>query len=176
MSRIGLSPIKLPRDVTAELSDDTLTIKGKLGSLDVKVSKNIIVDLSDNMVKLRMANNKKSTRQLWGTIRSLINQATIGVDKGYKKQIGVTGVGYRILLKESTLILQLGFSHDVKYSVPSDVNISVHNNVITAEGTSAQRVGQVASELRSYRPPEPYKGKGLFYIGERILRKEGKKK
>ena len=118
----------------------------------------------------------KTTRQSWGTVRSLFQQAIQGVSQGYKKQIEMKGVGYRGSVKGKVLNLQLGFSHDVNYPIPEDLKISVEGSIITVEGINKQRVGQISSEIRSFRPPEPYKGKGLRYVEEEILRKEGKKK
>ncbi len=176
MSRVGLSPVAIPDGVEVNIGSDNIVVKGKLGELTVPVLKNISVAIEGGSAIVTPKNMNKTTRQAWGTVRALISQAVIGVVSGYKKQLEMNGVGYRSALKGSVLNLQLGLSHDVNFPVPSDLKISVDGNVITIEGMSAQRVGQVASEIRSYRPPEPYKGKGIKYVGEQILRKEGKKK
>ena len=176
MSRVGLSPVQIPEGVEANVSGGQVIVKGKLGELTVPVLSNISVEIKDGVATVTPMNKVKSTRQAWGTVRALIQQAVIGVTAGYKKQLEMNGVGYRAAVQGSVLNLQLGFSHDVNYSIPSDLKMSVEGNVITVEGINAQRVGQVTSEIRAYRPPEPYKGKGLRYVGEEILRKEGKKK
>lgn len=176
MSRVGLSPVQIPENVEISVSGDVITVKGKLGELTVSVLPNISVEVKEGVAVVTPANKVKATRQAWGTVRALTQQAVVGVTEGYKKQIEMNGVGYRAAVQGSTLNLQLGFSHDVNYPIPSDLKMSVEGNVITVEGINAQRVGQVTSEIRGYRPPEPYKGKGLRYVGEQILRKEGKKK
>ncbi|MGB1360857.1 MAG: 50S ribosomal protein L6 [Alphaproteobacteria bacterium] len=176
MSRVGLSPVTIPEGVEVNQNADVITVKGKLGELTVPVLKNISVSFEGGEAVVTPANKVKTTRQSWGTVRSLLAQAVVGVTEGFKKQLEMQGVGYRANVQGSNLNLQLGFSHDVVYAIPSDLKIAVDGNVITIEGINAQRVGQVASEIRGYRPPEPYKGKGVRYVGEQILRKEGKKK
>ena len=176
MSRVGLSPVQIPEGVEANVSGDQVIVKGKLGELTVPVLSNISVEIKEGVATVTPMNKVKATRQAWGTVRALVQQAVIGVTAGYKKQLEMNGVGYRAAVQGSILNLQLGFSHDVNYPIPSDLKMSVEGNVITVEGINAQRVGQVTSEIRAYRPPEPYKGKGLRYVGEEILRKEGKKK
>ena len=176
MSRVGLSPVQIPEGVEANVSGTQIIVKGKMGELTVPVLANISVEINDGVAVVSPANKNKTTRQAWGTVRALLQQAVVGVTSGYKKQLEMNGVGYRAAVQGSTLNLQLGFSHDVNYPIPSDLKMSVEGNVITVEGINAQRVGQVTSEIRAYRPPEPYKGKGLRYVGEEILRKEGKKK
>ena len=176
MSRVGLSPVVIPEGVETNQADKVITVKGKLGELTVPVLDNISVEFADGQAVVTPANKNKTTRQSWGTVRALLAQAVVGVTEGFKKQLEMNGVGYRASVQGSNLNLQLGFSHDVIFPVPADVKIAVEDNVITVEGINSQRVGQVASEIRSYRPPEPYKGKGVRYLGEQILRKEGKKK
>ncbi len=176
MSRVGLSPVTIPAGVEAILNGNTILVKGTKGELSVPVLDNISVDIADGVATVVPANKNKRTRQAWGTVRALLAQAVIGVTTGFSKKLEMNGVGYRASVKGTVLSLQLGFSHDVDYPIPADLNIAVDGNVITIEGIDSQQVGQVASEIRAYRPPEPYKGKGLRYLGEHILRKEGKKK
>ncbi len=176
MSRVGLSPVIIPEGVEVNKSGNVMTVKGKLGELTVSVLNNISVDIADGQAVVSPANKTKTTRQAWGTVRALLAQAIVGVTEGFSKKLEMKGVGYRASVSGNALSLQLGFSHDVNYPIPSDLKISVAKNIITIEGINSQRVGQVASEIRGYRPPEPYKGKGVRYVGEEILRKEGKKK
>jgi len=176
MSRIGLSPVIIPEGVEISQSGNVITVKGKLGELTVPVLNNISVDITDAQAVVSPDNKNKTTRQAWGTVRALLAQAVVGVTEGFKKQLEMNGVGYRASVSGATLNLQLGFSHDVNYPIPADLKISVERNIITVEGINSQHVGQSASKIRGYRPPEPYKGKGVRYVGEEILRKEGKKK
>lgn len=176
MSRVGLNPVTIPTGVDVTLNGDSIHVKGSKGELTVPVLANINVAIADGVATVTPANDVKRTRQAWGTVRALIAQAVQGVTNGFSKKLEMNGVGYRASVKGSVLNLQLGFSHDVNYPIPADLNISVDGNVITIEGINAQSVGQVASEIRAYRPPEPYKGKGIRYVDEQILRKEGKKK
>lgn len=176
MSRVGLSPVTIPAGVEATLNGNTILVKGAKGELTVPVLDNISVHIADGVATVTPSNKNKRTRQAWGTVRALLAQAVNGVTKGFSKKLEMNGVGYRASVRGSVLNLQLGFSHDVQYPIPADLKIAVDGNVITIEGINAQKVGQVASEIRQYRPPEPYKGKGVRYLGEQILRKEGKKK
>ncbi len=176
MSRIGLSPVTIPAGVEATISGNTILVKGAKGELSVSVLDNISVAIADGVATVTPANKNKRTRQAWGTVRALLAQAVMGVTIGFTKKLEMNGVGYRASVKGTVLNLQLGFSHDVHYPIPADLKVAVDGNVITIEGINAQKVGQVASEIRGYRPPEPYKGKGVRYLGEHILRKEGKKK
>jgi len=176
MSRIGLSPVIIPEGIEISQSGNVITVKGKLGELTVPVLNNISVDITDAQAVVSPDNKNKTTHQAWGTVRALLAQAVVGVTEGFKKQLEMNGVGYRASVSGATLNLQLGFSHDVNYPIPADLKISVEKNIITVEGINSQHVGQSASEIRGYRPPEPYKGKGVRYVGEEILRKEGKKK
>jgi large subunit ribosomal protein L6 len=179
MSRIGINPVTIPSGVDVSLTNGVVTAKGKNGEQLVTVLDNVEVTIDDGKVTVTPLLKTKRARQAWGTTRALIANAVEGASTGFTKRLEVNGVGYRAAVQGSTLKLSLGFSHDVNYPIPSDLKIVVEgdkNNVIAISGASKQRVGQIASEIRSYRPPEPYKGKGVKYSDEIILRKEGKKK
>lgn len=176
MSRVGLSPVVIPEGVNVTLNSGVVNVSSSKGEINVNIHELINVSIEDGKILFVPSNKKKETRQLWGTMRALVNNAVVGVVSGFKKQIEMNGVGYRASVSGNILKLSLGFSHDVDFEIPSSVNISVEGNVITVEGISKEIVGECASKIRSYRKPEPYKGKGLKYVGERIVRKEGKKK
>jgi large subunit ribosomal protein L6 len=179
MSRVGINPVSIPSGVEISLADGVLTAKGKNGEQHVRLLDNVEIDIADDTVTVKPQNMTKKARQAWGTTRALINNAVKGASEGFTRRLEVNGVGYRALVQGSTLKLSLGLSHDVNYPIPSDVKIAIEGdrgNVISVSGASKQRVGQIASEIRSFRPPEPYKGKGVKYAEETILRKEGKKK
>ena len=179
MSKIGKISISIPEKVKVILSGDIINIEGPLG----KKSLNIDLDIFDlnihdgKEVSIKPKINNPDTKRLWGMNRSLINNAIIGASKGYEKILELSGVGYRAALKGNILNLQLGFSHDINFNVPDGVKIQVEKqNILKITGTDKQQVGMVASEIKSIRPPEPYKGKGIKEQGQHILRKEGKKK
>lgn len=180
MSRVGKYPVAVPAGVEVSLADGVFTAKGKNGEQVVSILQNVDVVIEDNEVKVTPQNLLKRSRQAWGTTRALINNAIIGASDGFEKKLDVNGVGYRASVQGSTLKMSLGFSHEFDYPIPSDIKIAVEGErgkiVLAISGASKQRVGQVASEIRSYRKPEPYKGKGIKYVDEIILRKEGKKK
>ena len=179
MSRVGESSILIPDNVEVTLTGRELTAKGDLGSQQVSLASVVEVNVSDGQVLVEPINDSTRARAMWGTTRSLVNNAIIGVSKGFTKRLEVNGVGYRAQLQGKILNLQLGYSHDIAYEVPEGINIVVEgdrNNVISISGSDKQAVGQVASEIRHFRKPEPYKGKGLKYVNEQSLRKEGKKK
>lgn len=179
MSRVGKYPVEVPSGVDISIVEDLLTAKGKNGEQSVTISEYVTVSQNENLVTVEPVNQTKRARQHWGMVRAMIANAIVGASDGFVKKLEVNGVGYRAQVQGSTLKLQLGFSHDVNFPIPSDVKIAVEgdrNNVIAVSGASKQRVGQIASEIRAYRPPEPYKGKGIKYTDETILRKEGKKK
>lgn len=179
MSRVGINPVSIPSGVEISLADGVLTAKGKNGEQHVRLLDNVEIDIADDKVTVKPQNMTKKARQAWGTTRALINNAVKGASEGFTRRLEVNGVGYRALVQGSTLKLSLGLSHDVNYPIPNDVKIAIEGdrgNVIAVSGASKQRVGQIASEIRSFRPPEPYKGKGVKYAEETILRKEGKKK
>ena len=179
MSRVGKYPVAIPSGVEASLTDALFTAKGKNGEQAVSILENVKVVIENDSVIVTPNNMKKRTRQMWGTMRALINNAVIGANSGFTKKLEINGVGYRAQIQGTKLKLNLGYSHEVIFTIPSDLKIVMEGdrgNIISISGASKQRVGQVASEIRAYRPPEPYKGKGLKYVDERIVRKEGKKK
>lgn len=179
MSRIGVNPVTIPSGVEVALANGVVTAKGKNGEQVVKVLENVEVSIENGKVSVKPLKTTKRARQAWGTTRALIANAIKGAGEGFTRRLEVNGVGYRAQVQGSTLKLSLGFSHDVNYPIPSDLKIAIEgdrNNIIAISGASKQRVGQIASEIRGFRPPEPYKGKGVKYAEETILRKEGKKK
>ncbi|HEY3910526.1 MAG TPA: 50S ribosomal protein L6 [Stellaceae bacterium] len=177
MSRIGKNPVMVPNGVEVELSGRTLTAKGGLGTLHLVVSNAVTATVADGAVTIAPANDTKQSRAMWGTTRALVNNMVSGVSKGFSVGLEINGVGYRAAVQGHVLNLQLGYSHDIPFPIPEDVRITCERpTVITVNGADRQRVGQVAAEIRAFRPPEPYKGKGIKYAGEIVRRKEGKKK
>jgi large subunit ribosomal protein L6 len=177
MSRIGKSPVPIPDGIEVELNGRTLTAKGGLGTLSLVVSNAVTAAVADDAVTIAPAAETKHSRAMWGTTRALVNNMITGVSKGFSVGLEINGVGYRAAVQGNTLNLQLGYSHDIPFPIPEDVRISCERpTVITVAGADRQRVGQVAAEIRAFRPPEPYKGKGIKYAGETVRRKEGKKK
>lgn len=177
MSRIGKNPIAVPSGVEVQLSGERLSAKGTLGALSLVVSNEVTASIADGMVRIAPRNETKRARAMWGTTRALVNNMVTGVSKGFSITLEINGVGYRAAVQGDTLNLQLGYSHDIAYPIPRDVRIACERpTVITVSGADRQRVGQVAAEIRAYRPPEPYKGKGIKYSTETVRRKEGKKK
>ena len=177
MSRIGKNPVAIPDGVTVSIDGQTVTAKGKLGELSAYLTDDVVVSINDNEVKVDPREGAPRARQMWGMSRSLINNIVEGVSQGFSKKLLISGVGYRAQMKGSDLVLQLGFSHEVVYPIPEGITVNCPDQTtIEISGADKQKVGQVASEIRGYRPPEPYKGKGVKYEDEFILRKEGKKK
>jgi len=177
MSRVGKNPVAVPDGVTVELNGNVVTAKGKLGELSVTLTDDVKVEQADGSVTVTPLASHKRARQMWGTARSLIDGLVTGVSEGFTRKLEITGVGYRAQVQGKDVVLQLGFSHEVRYPIPEGIKIEAPDqNNLTISGANKQRVGQVAAEIRSYRPPEPYKGKGVRYANEYILRKEGKKK
>ncbi len=177
MSRIGRNPVTVPSGVQVQLSGRTLTAKGGLGALSLVVSNDVTASIADSTITIAPANDTKQSRAMWGTTRALVNNMVSGVSKGFSVGLEINGVGYRAAVQGNVLNLQLGYSHDVAFPIPQDVKIACERpTVITVTGADRQRVGQVAAEIRAFRPPEPYKGKGIRYAGETVRRKEGKKK
>ena len=177
MSRVGKNPVAIPSGVTVQIADGVVKTKGKLGELSLSTSDQVDVSLEDNQVVVKPTNDSKQARIMWGTVRSIVANMVTGVSQGYTKQLEINGVGYRAAVQGKVLQLQLGYSHDVNFPIPADVTIKCDKPTsITISGADKQRVGQVAAEIRAYRKPEPYKGKGIKYADETILRKEGKKK
>ncbi len=177
MSRIGKHPVAIPDGVEVQLSGRTLSAKGSLGTLRLMVSNEVDAAIADGAVTIAPKNEAKQSRAMWGTTRALVNNMVTGVSKGFSITLEINGVGYRAAVQGSALNLQLGYSHDIAYPIPEDVKITCERpTVITLSGADRQRVGQVAAEIRAYRTPEPYKGKGIKYSTETVRRKEGKKK
>ena len=177
MSRIGKHPVPIPAGVEVQLSGETLTAKGQLGTLSLAVSDEVTATVADGAVTIAPKSESKRSRAMWGTTRALVNNMVTGVGTGFTRNLEINGVGYRAAVQGNTLNLQLGYSHDIPYPIPQDVKIACERpTAIRITGADRQRVGQVAAEIRGYRPPEPYKGKGIKYADEFIRRKEGKKK
>jgi large subunit ribosomal protein L6 len=177
MSRIGKKPVPLPQGVTAAVSGQTVTAKGPKGELKFVVNDEVLVKFEDNQIAVQPRDQSKSARSKWGMSRTQIVNILHGVKEGFEKKLEINGVGYRAAMQGKNLQLALGFSHEVVYQTPQGITISVGKPTeITVNGIDKQQVGQVAAEIRKYRGPEPYKGKGVKYAGEKIVRKEGKKK
>ena len=177
MSRVGKNPVTVPSGVELKIDGAKVTAKGSLGELSFEHSDLVNVKFDDGQVTVTPANDTKKARALWGTTRARISNLVQGVSEGFKRNLEITGVGYRAQVQGQTLNLQLGFSHDVNYPIPQGITIKCAKPTeIEISGADKQQVGQVAAEIRAYRPPEPYKGKGVRYSDEYILRKEGKKK
>ena len=177
MSRIGKNPVAIPQGVTVDLAGQPLTAKGRLGTLSLVVGNDVTATVADGTVTIAPKDESTRARAMWGTTRALVNNMVTGVSAGFTRNLEINGVGYRAAVQGSNLNLQLGYSHDIIYPIPPDVRITTERpTAITVSGADRQRVGQVASEIRGFRPPEPYKGKGIKYSDETIRRKEGKKK
>ena len=177
MSRIGKKPVAIPAGVTASIADGVLSVKGPKGTLTLTLADEIVYAIEDGAVSVQPANDTKRARSFWGMQRTLVSNLVQGVTEGYTKTLQITGVGYRATAQGATLKLQLGYSHDVNFEVPEGIEIKTPDNTtVLISGIDKQKVGQVAAEIRRWRKPEPYKGKGIKYAGEFIFRKEGKKK
>ena len=177
MSRVGKNPVEVPSGVEVAIKGGLVSAKGKLGTLDFEATDDVVISQEDGKIWVKPANDGKRARAMWGTVRSRIQNMVIGVSEGFTRNLEINGVGYRAAVQGQSLNLQLGFSHDVAYPIPEGITIKCEKPTsIAVSGADKQKVGQVASEIRSYRPPEPYKGKGVKYAEEVILRKEGKKK
>jgi large subunit ribosomal protein L6 len=170
-------PVEVPDGVDLEIANGEIKAKGKMGELSMSVVDEVKISREGNLVRVKPANDGKRARTMWGTTRSLLNNLVIGVSEGFEKKLEINGVGYRAQLQGSELVLQLGHSHEIRYQIPEGIKIEAPSQTdITISGANNQVVGQVAAEIRSYRKPEPYKGKGVRYADEIIIRKEGKKK
>ncbi len=174
MSRIGKLPIAIPSGVTITVDPERITVAGPKGTLSQAQLEGVTVKVEDGECTVTRINDEPKNRAKHGLMRSLINNMVVGVSTGFSKQLEVNGVGYRVALAGTGLKLNLGFSHDVEFALPTGVTATVEQNVITVQGIDKQQVGQVAADIRKLRKPEPYKGKGIKYVGERILRKSGK--
>ena len=177
MSRVGKKPVAVLSGVTATIDGQSVKVKGTKGELSFQVAEEVHVELENGEIKVHPKDDSKVARAKWGLSRSMLDNLIIGVSKGFEKKLEINGVGYRAALAGNVLKLSLGFSHDVDYAIPEGIAITTPKPTeIIITGIDAQRVGQVAAEIRGYRPPEPYKGKGVKYSDEYIFRKEGKKK
>ena len=177
MSRIGKHPVPIPDGVTVEISGRQVTAKGKLGELQVTLMEEVVVKRDGNQIVVRPRDDSDRAQQMWGTARSVVNNLVTGVAEGFTRGLEINGVGYRAQVQGKDLVLLLGFSHEVRYPVPEGITVQCPDQThISVSGADKQRVGQTAAEIRAFRPPEPYKGKGIKYADEYILRKEGKKK
>ncbi len=177
MSRIGNKAVAIPSGVTANVEGQTVKVKGPKGAMQVVLHDDVVVVMDKGAVKLDPRSESKRARSMWGTSRTLVANLVAGVTKGFEEKLEITGVGFRAAVQGRSLNLQLGFSHDVNFPIPEGITIATPKPTeIVVTGIDKQKVGQVAAEIRGFRPPEPYKGKGVKYAGEYIFRKEGKKK
>ncbi len=177
MSRIANKPIEMPSGVNLSISGQTLSAKGPKGELSLTVHDDVTFEQNDNVLMFKPVNDEKSAVAMTGTMRSLANNIVTGVSQGFEKRLNLVGVGYRAQAKGKVLNLSLGFSHPIDYQVPEGITIETPSQTeIVVSGCDKQKVGQVSAEIRAYRPPEPYKGKGVKYADEHIIRKEAKKK
>ncbi len=177
MSRIGKYPVKVPGGVNIEVSGQQVTAKGKLGQLSATLLDDVEIKHDGDLVSVAPRNDTMRARKIWGTARSIINNLVIGVSEGFGRNLEINGVGYRAQIQGKELVMQLGFSHDVRYPIPDGIKITCSDqNHIAVQGADKQLVGQTAAEIRHFKLVEPYKGKGIKYDDEVIRRKEGKKK
>ena len=177
MSRISKQPVSIPGGVTAAIEGQEVKVKGPKGELSHVLVDQIIAKTGDDGIEIAMREDTKEARAMWGMSRTLVANLVAGVTEGFSKTLEITGVGYRAAVQGQSLQLQLGFSHDVSYPIPQGIQVQCPKQTeIIVSGINKQKVGQVAAEIRRFRPPEPYKGKGVRYAGEYIFRKEGKKK
>jgi large subunit ribosomal protein L6 len=177
MSRIGKRAVAIPAGVTANVEGQTVKVKGPKGAVQLALHDDVVVTMDKGAVKVAPRDESKRARSMWGTARTLVANVVKGVSTGFEERLEITGVGYRAAVQGKSLNLQLGFSHDVNFPIPEGITIATPKPTeIVVSGIDKQKVGYVAAEIRGYRPPEPYKGKGVKYVGEYIFRKEGKKK
>jgi len=177
MSRIGKKPVAIPAGVSASIEGRTLSVKGPKGTLSLALADEVSYAVEDGAISVQPANETKRARSFWGMQRTLVQNLVTGVTEGFSKTLQITGVGYRANLQGKNLKLQLGYSHDVDFPIPEGIEIKTPDQTtVQISGIDRQKVGQVAAEIRRWRKPEPYKGKGIKYAGEFIFRKEGKKK
>ena len=177
MSRVGNSAIAIPSGVTVSQQDGVVVVKGKNGELSAPLHSEVELVVADDVATVKPRRKNKLSQSLWGTMRATINNMVVGVGEGFTRKLEINGVGYRAAMQGNKLVLNLGYSHPVEMAVPAGLTVAVENNTqINISGADKQLLGQFASEIRSKRPPEPFKGKGVKYAGEHIVRKEGKKK
>ena len=177
MSRVGKKAVTVPAGVTANIEGRTVKVKGPKGALELALHDDVVATTEQGGIKVDPRDDSKRARAMWGTYRALVANLVQGVSQGFEQKLEITGVGYRAAVQGKNLQLQLGYSHDVVYPIPDGITITTPRPVeIVISGIDRQKVGQVAANIRGFRPPEPYKGKGVKYAGEYIFRKEGKKK
>lgn len=177
MSRIGKYPVEVPSGVSIALSGQDITVKGPKGELSRRLNDNVAITQEENKIVVKPRSESRMARAIWATTRTVISNMVTGVSKGYTKNLEIKGVGYRAAMQGQTLVLQLGYSHEVRYDVPKGISVAVEKQTeLAISGIDKELVGQVAAEIREWRKPEPYKGKGVRYQGEYIAMKEGKKK
>jgi len=177
MSRVGSSAINIPADVTVSHDGGMMVVKGKNGELSAPLHGDVELSLADNVATLKPARDTRQAKALWGTMRANLNNMVVGVSAGFTRKLEINGVGYRAAMQGNRLVLSLGYSHPVEMDVPAGLKVNVENNTsITITGADKHLLGQFAAEIRAKRPPEPFKGKGVKYADEYIVRKEGKKK
>ena len=174
MSRIGKLPVVATSDINVSVDGSILTFTKGKDSVVLDTKGNVGIALEDNTVTFSKNSDSRQDRAFWGTYRALAANIVTGLTTGYTKQLEINGVGYRAAVNGNILNLQLGFSHDINFEIPAGVDVSVEKNVITVKGINKQEIGQICAEIRAFRPPEPYKGKGVKYVGEVIVRKAGK--
>ncbi len=174
MSRIGKQPVKLASGLEAKLEGNKLIIKKGQDEKVIDTKGVVKVNINGDELTFEPTEENKFAKAMWGTVRALANNAVIGLTQGFEKKLEINGVGYRASVKGNVLELQLGYSHPINYEIPKGITITVEKNIITVKGSDKQQVGQVAAEIRSFRKPEPYKGKGVKYVDEHIIRKAGK--
>jgi len=177
MSRIGQNPVTVPSGVTVDVVGQMVTAKGKLGELSLTLVDDVEIERKDETLVVKPRSDTQRARTMWGTMRSLVQNIVTGVNEGFSVNLEIVGVGYRAAVEGKELVLQLGFSHEVRHPIPEGISIACERpTLVCVSGANRQLVGQVAANIRAYRKPEPYKGKGVRYVDEFILRKEGKKK
>jgi large subunit ribosomal protein L6 len=177
MSRIGKNPVTVPQGVEVNLAGQTISAKGKLGQGAVTLVEEVSAEMKDGVITVMPRNESRRARNMWGTSRSLVNNLIHGVAEGFTENLEINGVGYRAAVQGKDLVLQLGYTHEIKYPIPAGVVMKTEKpTLIAITGPNKHQIGQIAAEIRAFRPPEPYKGKGVKYASETIIRKEGKKK
>ncbi|MGC8880673.1 MAG: 50S ribosomal protein L6 [Minisyncoccia bacterium] len=175
MSRIGKKPIEIPSGVEVKMVNHTFVARGPKGELSLNISPYFLIEIKDNLVYVKPVVEQKNTNKLWGTTRALINNLIKGVSVGFSKQLEINGVGYRVSVEGNKLSLKVGYINPIEIEIPRELNVTVDKNIITITGISKELVGSFAAKIRKVRPVEPYKGKGIQYVGEKIRRKAGKK-
>lgn len=175
MSRVGKVPIAIPDDVKLDVRDGRVLVKGPKGELSVTLHPHVVVTLQEKTVVVTVRHpDEKRDRALWGLFRVLLDNSIVGVRQGFSKQLEIQGVGFRAAVEGQNVTLNLGFSHPVTFAIPAGISVTVEKNIITVSGIDKQQVGEITAEIRRLRPPEPYKGKGIRYVGEQVRRKAGK--